>query len=821
MSQVSADKIKLFLEGNTLKAVTPAGESRCFAFPAVATAFNGMRIEAKTQVSEIRQLADGSLQTEFTDGSCRFKITVTPGSGNWFFKQVEISSDSALPTPDYVEVDYQTQHAEGLECRGYLCTISEIGEETNAEQGSGVSPGCGYPLVGKDLFCGIEHPAAYNSIVSEENGMPHWRLRHFPVWENGKIISRRAVFGIGDNAIDLLWKYIDTIRVCNYRSPLVAFCSFWSDPYAGNQEYVVTRDNHISLVDGFSKLDLKPEIYTLDAGWQDRKSFLRAKECYGGEEGLMEIGEKIRSAGSDFSLWVSPNGPVGIAMDFFREQGIAVGTGASCHYSYGEYGILLDEKLEKELTERACDLVKNYGVTHFKVDWDNECATNADFTEKYPSRNHVREASINMMARINRAAREINPNLKTRNGRWPSPWHLMLTSHLSLPSGGDCEYADAPSLSQRDAASTHRDFIYWCVFCRDKSVLPLDVLDNHEFGHSIRNPFQESPGSWSNACVWALMRGSSYHQYTLMPESLEDYQADILRRTIELLRQYPEKILTGRSKMFGDNPLAGSIYGFIHPSADGSSIVALRNSAPFPLEYELPSTAPYYVQSYPDCRVFEAGEKVVFAPHEVKILNGKSVKDDMFAEPCQLLPAEDGKYHRYLCASTRPDVLPIHQIRQLEKRYYNVSAVNGNLEITCGVNVPWRMRDFKMYLKISSKDCPEIAVRTSRFQNCRESSYAVPLTEVPAGLPGSGERKNTASLIEQTDRYFTADLPQGGNVYFCIILKNTEVMPENIELWVSGYEAPARKAEPQTVSEPDILLPLPHPSGFPLNLKLI
>ena len=187
MPQAAADKIKLFLEGNILKAVTPAGESHNFAFPAVATAFNGMRIEAKTQVSEILQLADGSLQTEFADGSCRFKVTVTPGSADWFFKQVEISSDSALPTPDYVEVDYQTQHAEALECRGYLCTISEVGESTNEEQGSGVSPGCGYPLVGKDMFCGIEHPAAYNTIVSEENGMTHWRLRHFPVWENGKI----------------------------------------------------------------------------------------------------------------------------------------------------------------------------------------------------------------------------------------------------------------------------------------------------------------------------------------------------------------------------------------------------------------------------------------------------------------------------------------------------------------------------------------------------------------------------------------------------------------------------------------------------------
>jgi hypothetical protein len=47
------------------------------------------------------------------------------------------------------------------------------------------------------------------------------------------------------------------------------------------------------------------------------------------------------------------------------------------------------------------------------------------------------------------------------------------------------------------------------------------------------------------------------------------------------------------------------------------------------------------------------------------------------------------------------------------------------------------------------------------------------------------------------------------------------VKSEDLELWVTGFEAPAREAEKKKV--PRIaadFIPLPHPSGFPLNLRI-
>ena len=247
----------------------------------------------------------------------------------------------------------------------------------------------------------------------------------------------------------------------------------------------------------------------------------------------------------------------------------------------------------------------------------------------------------------------------------------------------------------------------------------------------------------------------------------------------------------------------------------------MRNSAPFPIKYVLPDEAQYYTQSYPDCRSYKAGEEVIFAPHEVKVLNGRTSADDAFDEPCQLVPDGNGKYFRYLPASSRPDVLKIHQIPELQKIYCDTREINGDIEVVFGVVVPWRMRSFKMFLKTNKADCPEIEVRTSRFQNCRESSYAVPLTVIPSGIPGSGERKNNSSLVDFPYKYFTSDLPQGGKVYFSLTLKNIAELPETFEVWVSGYEAPARRPEPEIINEPDLFLPLAHPQGFPLNLRLM
>ncbi len=812
----------LTLEGCRLRAENSAGATRDFAFPAAALSIGGTRIEAKTPAEPPRKLPGGGWKAAFADGPCRFTVTVTPGGPDWFFKQVEITSSTELPTPDYVEVDFQTARAPGLRRRGYMGSAGK--GQTSEEEGSGMVSGCGYPLMGDDLFTGLEHPAAFNTVVETRGKTATWNLRHFPVWKRGKIKSVRAVVGLCREVRERFFDYLETVRL-PVSEPLIAFCSFWSDPSLGGFEYQCTRDNYESLLEGFTKLGLRPDVYTLDAGWQERRSFFRAKRAIGGERGLREFAGKVRAAGADLSLWVSINGPVGMDMDFLRSQGIAVGGGVSCHYSGDNYAVMMDPKLKRTLLRRFRQLASpEYGVRHFKVDWENECATAPEFAAIYPTRDHVREACIDIMASFNAAERKIDPRVRTRNGRWPSPWHLMLSSHVSLPDGGDCEYASFPALSQRDRSTTHRDLLYWCIHVRDGSVFPLDAYDNHEFAHSLRNPFQESPGVWSNTCVWAIMRGPSYHQFTLMPESLEAWQVKILRRTFEVLRRHAGAIVTARSRMVGGSPGAGAVYGFLHPGKEGKVLLALRNASPLPQEFRLPAHAPFYEQFYPDFRRFRAGEKVVFGPHEVKVLSGAPAwETPELPSPCQLFPAGEGEYACFLPASCRPEVRKIHRIPKLELIHSEVRKSAEGLTLCFGLRVPWRMRGFKTLFRVAGegREQLKVSLSTSRFRSCSSSVCAVPVAELPYGVPGAGEVKNPGASAPPDGRYFAADLPQGGEVFCRLTLSGAGVSAEDVELWVSGFESPARTPEEGAFRfNRELCLPLPHPEGFPVNLRL-
>ena len=818
--------MRISVIGNELQVTASNGETRRFAFPAAAISIGGKRIEAQTPSAPLRQLADGSFEAEFEDGSCRFKVKVFSGSGDWFFKQLEVVSNIELPTPDYLEIDAQSVIAPGLESCGYRSTIGKSVKSGSAEEGRGIIPGCGYPLLGRNLFTGLEHAAAFNTLVSQNGDAAAWQLRHHPVWNDGKITGCRAVTGFGKEARSLFFDYLETIRLPLPTKPLIAFCSFWSDPYEGNSEYKVTDENYMSLLNAFYKLGLTPDVYTLDAGWQERKSFLRAKSIYGGEEALIKFAAAFRQYGSDLSLWVTANGNIGISADFLREQGIAVGSGNSAHYSGENFGVLLDTELENALTARAKELASPpYSCCHFQVDWDNECATTPAFAEKYPTRDHVREASINVMSRINQTLRKINPEILTRNGYWPSPWQALRTSHIFLSDSGDCDYGKSPALSQRDSAANNRDMLYWSIFVRDKSLCPLDMIDNHEFSGSLRNSFGESPGVWSNTCVWALLRGTSYHQLALMPENLEDWQVKILSRTLEVIRKHPQSVITGRSQMFGDNPLAQGIYGFQHPGKDGSVLLGIRNSSPMPQTYILPEGVPYYEQFYPDCRRFRAGEKIVFAPHEVKALYGSSnLPERGLPYPCMLIPQSGNSYACYRPASAKPDVLSIHQVPELKVFLCKEQITDTGTDFNFGLKVPWRMRDFRVLFKIKGEAYKHVQVRmlTSRYASCLGSAYAIPVTELHYGVTSSGEWKNPDTAPVQDARYFTAELPRGGDVYFRVFFDGSAVRKEDLELWVSGYEAPARTPEENLYQpEQELCLPLPHPDGFPVTLQLL
>ena len=341
------NSLSLHLAGNQLTVQSGSGIAKTFDFPAAAISIKGERIEVRTPAAPPLPLPEGGWRAEFADGPCRFTVTVTPGNGEWFFKQVEVTSDLQLPTPDYLEVDRQKLPAPGLRSRGYRSTLKDLNNLTSEEEGSGVVPGCGYPLAGDDLFTGLEHPAAFNTLLeSSPDGTASWQLRHFPLWREGKILSVRAVTGVGQDIRGLFQKYMDEIRLPKLTRPFFNFCTFWSDPYLGDFEYLVDEESYPAFVNNFNALGLFPECCTLDAGWQDRESFYAAKSVWGGEKALKAFCSQVRASGAVPGLWVSTNGPCGMKVDFLKRSGIPVGGGISCHYSGPNYGVLLDRDFE-------------------------------------------------------------------------------------------------------------------------------------------------------------------------------------------------------------------------------------------------------------------------------------------------------------------------------------------------------------------------------------------------------------------------------------------------------------------------------------------
>ncbi len=794
-------------------------DSLVLKWPAVAVGIDGKRVEAANAVS-----APEGLTQEFAEGPLRFKVTVIPNDG-YFVKHVEITSSEAQPTPDYVDMDFQAVDDPSLARCGYIATYEPPKKDRPEEEGGGLMPGCGYPLIGRKYFIGLEHQAAFNTV----EGPGTYRLRHHPVWKDGKLESIDMVFGISDDPETAFNDYIEKIRLKNQSGPLFGFCSFWSDPYIGNYEYQVHIDNYRTYVKAFHRLGLRPDMYTLDAGWNDRQTVFQGKAEIGGDAGLLKLRQEMNEYGSELSLWVSHNGPMGIAPEYLKSLGIAIGGGQSSTYCGNNYAVMMDEKLEKLLTERFCQLAgPELNTIHFKIDWDNDCATNPDFDGKYPTRNHVREASVNAMNRIAAAVREVNPKIVVRNGWWPSPWWLCHANHFFLPDSGDSEYAMLPAKNQRNGASTHRDVQYYNVLRRDRSMMPLDSFDNHEFPHAMRNPFTEDPATWADTTYLAVMRGSSYLSWKQQPEAMEDWQVEAMGAIIEFARAYKDHIFVRRGYMVLGHPGKGEIYGFAQPGP-GSTWCLLRNPLSIPQSVKLENIVRHEVASitqfYPDFRQYQTGQEITLLAHEAKILIFDTQARKLpFDQPFQVTGNFEYRFPASLNIDdrVRPMVDAIYQIPELVCSDQKVEKVDNGVDFYFKVRVPYRVRNFELQLKLPDPLRKlQLKIFSSRYEQATYSGYAMPLTEMPYSKAGHGEHKNPDGFPEQVMRYFSAAAPQGGEAYYRLEIRGGEFDPTALELWAAGYEAPSREAV--RLSEPpagfEKGLPYPHPLGFPLCAK--
>ena len=718
--------------------------------------------------------------------------------GEYFLKKVEVTAKKELPTPDYIEIERQTVDDETLKFFGYIPSKQKTNINTAEEESSGFTPECGYPLVGKDFFISLDHPAGFNTVAEENGSRKTFVLRHHPVWKDGKLETFKAVYCKSDDPVDAFKKYIDSVRMPLKLDPFFAFCSFWSDPYLGNYEYQVTGKAMKKFIGAFEKFGLEPDAYTFDAGWANRKSIFQPKP------GLEPENYK------NLSLWVSHNGPMGIDPEYLKSCGYEVGGGRSSGYCGNGYGVLLDEKYEEAIRKRFTELAKY--VKHFKIDWDNECATNENFKEKYPTCDHVREGSVNATIRIMRSVREANPDILVRGGCfWPSPWFLKFCQQIFVTHSGDSEYTSLPTLHQRASAATHRDYLYYCHFVRDKSLIPLTSLDNHEFPNSIRNVFADNDNIWMDNLMHCVMRGSTYFTWTVQPESLTDFRVNSMKHVMEFTRCYKERCIVENGRMVGGNPGKGEVYGFKQ-----NNWIMLRNPAPMPQYFDVPEEWGNTVQFYP---VFaKTGKKILLLPEEVKIF---AVTDKTLPHDTAFY-VEDGKCFFPASARINDNVGPLiddlHSMPEIKFDEVAFDAENGNLLFS--LTTPYRMAPLEM--RIAVPDGFDIRATVSRYAgiSTTSSTYAPPVTNIPQGVVGYGENRNP---IEHgwKKKYYSVQVTPGGKTYYVIFI-GKGIEAKDIDLWCTGFEPSSREgiALDGCVLDFDKVTPPHHPAGFPRAVKL-
>ena len=804
-----------------------ANETIELDWPAVSLSVAGKAIRPSRPLSEATATKDSLAQSFERDG-VRFDVSVTLSRECWFRKRVVVSTERDLPTPDFLEVDRQALPADGLRSCGYRAT-GPAGKARSAEEGAGVMPGCGYPLIGRRFFTGLEHPAGFNNLTRRA-GKETIRLRHHPVWVDGRLQVIDHVFGWAEDARAAFEDYLDSIRLPMLKKPLVSFCTFWSDPYLGDLEYVASLAAYEAWFKAFLKLGLTPDVFTLDAGWFDRQSIFRTKAEVGGDTGLVKLRKIAESAGAALSLWVSHNGPVAYEPDTMRKMGFEVGGGSSATYSGDGYVVLLAPKFERTVERRFLELARKVGAKHFKMDWDNDGATNPRFDERYPTPAHVRQGSINAMLRIARKLREHDPEFANRHGWFPSPWWLAESTHVSLPDGGDCEYSALPSKTQRDAAMTHRDAMYFNTLQRDASALPLDCFDNHEFPDAPRNPFHEDPGSWVNAAWLAFLRGTTYITLKLFPESLEGWQVESLERVMAFCRAYADRIYTPRGRMVLGNPGRGEVYGFVH-YGDAESWLVLRNPLAVPQTLTLaPSElgvkgARTAYQFYPHHELLPLDGEITLLAHEVKvvILSRGAVRLP-FALPHQV-EERDGEFlYRFAASETvtravAPLADPLQRVGGLE----SVSFTRAAEGYQWFLQTPCRMRECELQLRARGLEAGalRLAAFVSRYEGAGRG-YAAPVTTVPVGVAGYGEAKNGGPACRSDEVFFSVPVPAGGRFNLNLVAEGLSARARLTEAWLAGYEAPSREAVRRKTAPARFRKCLPFQSllGFGRTLRL-
>lgn len=813
-----------------------SGSTHVFDFPAFSIILKGQPITPGQ--CEFRDFsANGDTVTfNYAHPASGIEIAVCyalEGDKPWFRKRLRLTAPPGTPTPDRVYVDIQSAPPSPIRRVGYGLRGGPDAEEQTGLETYAEKPACGYPVYAGDWFFGLEHASGFAVPGDALN------LYHHPVWDaDGRIESFSAVVGsAADHAgvpeafMDYLWH----IRNPRLSEPLYMITTGWSTHALGGGDYVCDFESINDFLDAMVGIGLRPDAFAVDAGYFDRASIFQGKDDPD-DSRLRALKQRCTEEGMKFSLWVSHNGRTGLDMDWIKQQGWLTGDGPGTYRNL-EFVVMMQPSFEEALARRFETMVGEIGVDHLKIDWDNECATSEEFSEVYPTVNHVREASLLAFNRIDARMRAKNPELITRNGWWPSPWWLTGADHVWLADSGDLEYAVWPSRTQRDRDNTHRDACYYQHLVKAETPVPLDAWDNHGFVDAVDCPFHTEPHTWLDNLVLQFTRGTTYLHMPFCPETIRDWQAQSTQAGLEWLRYHASEFGTRHSRMVLGNPGFGEVYGYLHPFDDGAWLT-LRNPSvepqmvALPLQEWLGYSPGTLRQVYPYWEDLQAGETWLLG-HEVVLLRIYREKQAEVSpipgSGFMVRPAAEG--YEYLFPGNRrltdeigPTVHESMQMPDFSIEQTADEAIEGGWRMMWYAGIPHRFEKAEVLITLRGPQevLDGVTVRggNSRYRTVPMRHYAEVTRIFRQEERGHGTVRWLPPVGPRERDDYVFSVPDGGWSSITVDVLGDRANELVKEVWLTGYEATARQTIVRDTPPTDGPLWPMHPHGFSRHVRM-
>jgi hypothetical protein len=429
-------------------------------------------------------------------------------------------------------------------------------------------------------FFGLEYPAAENFLKPAGEGKTKIRTGQemgIKITDNW-IKSEWTVAGLTPDRHVKLWfsRYLDSIRVAPLR-PYLLYNTWYdvrSPEYTKRPEDVMNEANLLRIIadfkrEMFEKRGLKLDAFVLDDGWDIYKSdwVLRTNEF---PNGLKPIVEALKTMGTDLGMWFGPIGGYSYRkwrIEWMKEHGYEAEDDQLC---------LAGTNYHKLFKKRTTDFVRHDGVAYFK--WDGIRFSCSEPDHGHPVGIYSRRAVMEAVKDLCTAVREINPKmyLNITSGTWLSPWWMKYANMIWM-QGHDYGYANAPSISKRDAAITYRDVVLYEDYGIHDFWFPISNLMTHGIikGHLQKLGGEaEPPDKFTDNAILYFARGVSMWELYISPNLLTDGEWDAIGKSIRWARDRFDVLK--HTEMIGGNPGNREPYGYAH-FYKKRGIAAVRN----------------------------------------------------------------------------------------------------------------------------------------------------------------------------------------------------------------------------------------------------